>query len=1497
MSFYKELEYSDANIDKVVGIQFGIMSPDEIRSRSVVEITETQTYQGSEPHPGGLFDPRMGVNDPDKKCPTDGLDGRFCPGYFGHIELVRPVFYIQYIEYVRKILNCICFRCSKLRVDKDRPEFKSIIRRTPRGEKRFQEVEKLMNKVTRCGDKNCNGCGSKQPNYKSDYLGKIKATWKLDSKESNIKNSNQKEINSKSTEIIFNADMVLKIFKRISDEDVELMGFFKNWCRPDWLICSVLAVPPPSVRPSAKQDNNQRMEDDLTSKLIDILKSNNSLRQKIESTGQNTSDKQFYIDSLTTLLQYHIAVFIDNELPGIAPSTQRSGRALKSIKQRLRSKEGRIRGNLMGKRVDFSARSVITPDPSIKVDQLGVPEKIAMNLTYPEIVSKYNISKLQKYVNNGPLKYPGAKSVKIASQNYRAYALEFVKKDIQLQIGDIVNRHLIDDDIVLFNRQPSLHKMSMMAHRIKVMKYSTFRLNVSVTSPYNADFDGDEMNMHVPQSIQSQTELKSLVSVPTQIISPKQNKPVISIVQDTLLGVYRMTKEGYTFNPKEYMNIIVRNNRFDGYIDPKIKEYSGHSILSTTLPPVNMFMGNDQYDDDEGKESNNFIIIKNGLIEKGIFDKDIYSKMSRGLVHIIYNDYGYNNAKDFLDNTQDIVNKFLLYTGFSVGISDIVASHEVKNKIKDSIAKKKQDVENLIQELHLNIFENKSGLTNNDIFELTVMRLLQAASDDIHKITAGELNQKSNRMLNMANSKSKGKPLNISQMVACLGQQVIDGKRVSLGFTDRTLPHFNKYDDGPDSRGFVNSSFMGGLNAQEFFFHAMGGREGLIDTAVKTSETGYIQRKLMKAMEDLKVVYDYSVRTASESIVQFIYGEDSMDSTKVESQKISLCDISYLDFNRKFNFSDNEKWNLFLNSDVIKEINNDKKFRDSYNSYVKNLLELRSIYINKIKKNSSVDLDLVYFPVDVSRKIQNCLTNNIRVKETKSDISPLYVLEVMNDILNETKNKSIIFEILIKTLLCPVDILKKKRLDKKLLNYLKLDIINTYNNSLIEPGEMVGAIAAQSVGEPATQMTLNTFHSAGAGSGITTGVPRLRELLGVSKNPKGPSMTIFLEDTICTDLEKSKEIMNELEITKLKNITIETKIYYDPDDFNTTIDNDDKFLKVYKEFNEIDSKCNSIESKKSDWVLRLEFDRTILLNKNISMEEIYQSIMLAKNNRDINCMFSDQNSSELVFRLRLNNSENDNDDILLLKNIEKDLLDKTIIRGIERLKKITMKKNQDYGFINNENKFEIKNQWVLETFGVNLIDILSFPGVNPYKTTCNDIWEIYYVLGIEAARRALFQQIKSCIDSSGGEYINYRHLYLLADIMTHKGTLMSIDRHGINRGDSGPLAKCSFEETTDQLLKASIFGKSDNINGVSSNIMLGQVAPCGTGVPDILLDEVKLSELYRDYNLDTIDESEFINENQEDNNSFVEDELDDDFDFNFNPNLLSTDNLDYLNVI
>lgn len=473
--------------ESIVGIQFGVFSPDEILRRSVCEITSPSVADGKL---GGLFDPRMGVLENGKVCRSCGQNNHSCPGHFGHYTLARPVYYTQFFQLVMKVLRCVCFKCGKMLIDKTRHAHLLKFK----GEARWKMVLEAVAGVERCGQDIEDGCGSRQPTkYKEEPIHKIFAEWKKiqlpDGVEppegaivSNQLTDDDVSMRTMDLSMPLEPEYVHRLLRRITDEDVEFMGFSRHWCRPDWMVCTVLPIPPPQVRPSVTQDNNQRSEDDLTSKLIDIIKVNQTLRKKI------TEDpKKRTVDEWTTLLQYHVATLVDNNIPGVSPAAQRSGRVLKSLQQRLGSKEGRIRSNLQGKRVEYSARSVITPDPNISVKELGVPIKIAMNLTFPEKVTAFNIGKLYKLIQNGPDVYPGAKT--IVRADGRTISLKHLNtKSIELFDGDVVNRHLMDGDVVLFNRQPSLHRMSMMAHIAKVLPYNTFRLNVFVTAPYNADF-------------------------------------------------------------------------------------------------------------------------------------------------------------------------------------------------------------------------------------------------------------------------------------------------------------------------------------------------------------------------------------------------------------------------------------------------------------------------------------------------------------------------------------------------------------------------------------------------------------------------------------------------------------------------------------------------------------------------------------------------------------------------------------------------------------------------------------------------------------------------------------------------------------------------------------------------------------------------------------------------------------------------------------------------
>ena len=669
----------EPDICAVNSVQFSILSPEEIISRSVVEVNKQETYDKDEPVIKGLFDARMGVTDMGKICKTCGQKNIDCPGHFGHITLARPVYNFHLIDYVLKTLNCVCFKCSKLLINKDNLFVEKTKQKNPKN--KFIEIYNESKKISRCGQDTTDGCNCKQPDkYKFNGLDGIKAHFKgLDPEDS-----------SKVEEVDVNIEYVKNLFERISDEDVRYMGFSELYCRPEWLLCSVLPVPPPSMRPSVKKDNSQRMDDDLTHKLMDIIKSNNSLKQKIES---NT--KPEIIEDLTKVVQYHVATLIDNDIPGIPPSVHRSGRSLKSIRQRLKGKEGRIRNNLMGKRVDFSARSVITPDPNIELDELGVPYKIAMNLTFPEKVNRINKTRLTKMIRNGPDIHPGAKNI-IRIDSTKITIGDINRDTLELEIGDVVNRHLVNGDWVLFNRQPSLHRMSMMGHRVKCMTGNTFRLNISVTPPYNADFDGDEMNLHAPQSIATRIELRDIMGVIYQIISPRENKPIITIVQDTLVGVYKLTSsynlqyvnpstdsllylkntnciqikhvqetnkdgniheiinESSYFTKKQMMNVLCDVSTFDGsYPKPDytyenkgviVELWTGKQILSYIIPKyISLQMKNGKCESE--KDIINFVNIVDGIIQSGTFDKTLFTKTSKGLIHTIFNDNGKQGPK------------------------------------------------------------------------------------------------------------------------------------------------------------------------------------------------------------------------------------------------------------------------------------------------------------------------------------------------------------------------------------------------------------------------------------------------------------------------------------------------------------------------------------------------------------------------------------------------------------------------------------------------------------------------------------------------------------------------------------------------------------------------------------------------------------------------------------------------------------------------------------
>jgi len=1017
--------------DKLIGeIRFGVVSPQEIRKLSVVEVQTADTYdEDGAVIPSGLMDNRLGVLEPGQRCRTCGNTATRCPGHFGHIELAVPVVHVEFTKKIYNLLQAFCRNCGRILL----PD-KSI----ERNRNQTERIKKLMgtapdqfykNVLDRAKkNKECAYCAARQ--HKIEF---IKPTVFYE----HLEEGTQR----------LTASMIRERFERIQDEDLELLGFDPESARPEWMILQVLPVPPVYVRPSITLESGIRSEDDLTHKLVDIIRINERLKENIEA-GAPT----LIIQDLSELLEYHVTTYFNNESSGIPPARHRSGRALKTLSQRLKGKEGRFRSNLSGKRVDFSARTVVSPDPNLDISEVGVPLSVAIKLSVPEKITHWNIDEMQKLVKNGPEEYPGA--LYIVRPDGKRVRLEFVldreKIAEAMEPGFIVERHIRDGDVVIFNRQPSLHRMSIMAHYVRVLPYKTFRLHLCVCPPYNADFDGDEMNLHVPQSEEAQTEARILMQVQDHILSPRFGGPIIGAIRDFVTASYMLTRRSMLLTKKEVCELLIAAGYEGPLPKPAVEEpeqmWLGKQVFSLFLPEgLNYSLKasicqNCSVCSREDCPHDAYVVIKNGTLLSGVIDKNsIGAEKSETLLHRIIKDYGTDAGRSFLNEISHLLTRFISMKGFSYSYDELELSPDARHKIQRAVKHAERRVSSFTRALQDGTLERLPGQSLVESFEIYVMDELSKAFEKSGRFADSDL-QMDNSGIIMTRSGARGSTINIGQMTACLGQQSVRGKRITRGYVERALPHFKMGDTSPKAKGFVYSSFREGLNPLEFFFHTMVGRDALVDTAVRTQQSGYMQRRLINAMEHLRVEYDDTVRNSMGDIIQFKYGEDGVDPAKSDHGK--AVNVS----------------RLVQQIELMKE-------RGAAAS---------KQYIRK------------------------------RLAEIRGQLTPVLV-----DELEESLSKAKLSE-------KDVDLAIKLTLEQ-------------HTRALVEPGEAIGIIAAQSIGEPGTQMTLRTFHYAGVREqNVTLGLPRLIEIVDARREPSTPIMTIHLEKEYGKSREKATEVARRI---------------------------------------------------------------------------------------------------------------------------------------------------------------------------------------------------------------------------------------------------------------------------------------------------------------------------------------------------------------------------------
>ena len=946
----------------------------------------------------------------------------------------------------------------------------------------------------------------------------------------------------------------------------------------------------------------------------------------------------------------------------------------------------------------------------------------------------------------------------------------------------------------------------------------------------------------------------------------------MGIVQDTLCGIRKFTLRDCFLDWNQVQNILLWVPEWDGTIPtPAIIKpkplWTGKQILSMTIPRgINIFRAPDTPSPNPVFDDG--MLVENGEIIFGVVEKKTVGASQGGLVHVVFREKGPEATRTLFTGLQCIVNYWLFHNGFSIGIGDTIADKDTMTFVNQKISEKKENVRNLIQQAQKDELKPSPGMTIRESFESSVEFQLNKARDDSGRHAQTHLKD-DNNVKQMVVAGSKGSFINISQMSVCVGQQSVEGRRIPFGFKHRTLPHFTKDDFSPEARGFVENSYLRGLTPQEFFFHAMAGREGLIDTAVKTAETGYIQRRLVKALEDVMVNYDGTVRNSLGDVLQFVYGEDGMDGAFIERQRIETFHLNNREFEHQYRVDVTDPAGGFLPG--VLQVGIDDSSLDlqaRLDEEYTQLLEDRRILREFIFPRTPANIPH-YLPVNLQRVVQNAMQIFHIDRRKPSDLDPVYIIDAVKELQKKlvvVRNEDLIsrecqanatlnFSMHLRASFATRRVLEKYHLTREAFDWVLGEVETKFNQSIVNPGEMCGTLAAQSIGEPATQMTLNTFHYAGVSSkNVTLGVPRLKEIINVATNIKTPSLTVYLQPELSVSAELAKNVQQELAFTSLRTVTAAVEIWYDPDPQSTVIEEDQVFVEAF--FAIPDEEMEQQLHLQSPWLLRLEMDRTKMIDRKLTMEFVANKI---KENfkSDLFVIWSEDNSEKLVIRCRvLGGADKDEDGVgtieedIFLRQLENTMLNSISLRGVKGIRRVFLMKHdktviEEDGTIATGN---VNNEWVLETDGTNLTQVMCLDGVDFSRTYSNNCVEVFNVLGIEAARAAIMKELRNVIEFDGS-YVNCRHLALLCDLMTHPGSLMAITRHGINRADTGALMRSSFEETVEILMEAAAVGERDDCHGIAENVMFGQMAPMGTGAFDVALDMDMLKDVIVDHRM------------------------------------------------
>jgi DNA-directed RNA polymerase beta' subunit len=1302
-------------------VTFSIADPDHVRALSVVEITSTRLSKPKSklPDNNGVLSLLMGSLDRRLRCTTCENDTLSCPGHFGHIEFAAPIYHFGFVKRIAKTLRKICYWCAhpfassalsddtaRLQRTESCKDTPGLIEKRPGQPNRRREMSRDSSSTNDTVSRSCSEtrircafCTGYIARYTAEGH-RIRVVWP------EALHKKSRFLPASKALSIFDRALLLPGTDSIFPDSEPQLKKLKN------AILTVLIVPPPCIRPSVIQEKSSKVrgQDDLTRLLVNIVTVNNKLRASMTPSDDNPSGKPN--PQILAELQWTVSSYMHNDVRGERKATNRTGGTTRDLRTRLVGKSGRVRNTLMGKRVNFSARDVITPSVAIDVDQVGVPLIIAETLLKPVLVTSLNHSLMTKYLASGIIKYVHV--VEEWGKVRRVFVNEESLVTIpELKVGWKVERRMLDEDYVCMNRHPSLHRVSMMGHRAKILPKGnlTLQMNPAICPPYNCDFDGDEMNLHLATTVEADAELQELLSVNKNVISPQNSRLCIGAVQDCALGIYMLSDENIVLAREDVFQLMYSGGTEDFRIDVP---HTGRGVISSFLPESFFY-----------KVSNG-----SGLrFEGGVL---VSGRMNRAAIHAtlvtIALDYNPETASRLLGHWQRVACYYVTMRGFSISMDDCLIDEDSREAVKSYL-------------------------------DVSIARIEESSADDAAKNAAlgsllGNLGSlaarhttETNAIVAMSASGAKGNSINLTQIRCAVGQQNVNGTR-TLG----CLPGFKKSDQSCERFGFVRSCYSTGLSPTEFFHHAMSGREGIVDTAVKTAETGYLGRRLAKGFESVRTLVDRSVRNAFNEIIQFEYGNDGYDPSWLEI-------VSFQ------GFYDTKPLRLSL-------------LFAQYYVLVVNYFVLRA----PCPKT-------VYLPCDPTRVLQQALhrfPNSTENYEINADVKKL-----LQELGGPSNFSTVMLQAAIVFSVCCFS----ADLGAAAVRWAFTEIRRRHNRAFVSSGEMVGIVAAQSIAQPATQLTLNTFHYAGVVAfNVTLGLPRLKELTDATTESLSPSMVVPL-------------LANADETQALRSI---------------------QYLLLGK------------------FIILLEFLKNKPFAKNLLIDYLELDMELCIANGISPRFVLDRVQERLQTGPGVGGCSLPSHDtwyVWLPSSPEKPRSQSTFNRirltGTSALGKISASRFYPTNELSRCTPYPLDSTLTPRTLLTTGSSFEAFFGNAPeffdvYGAYTNNLHEVYAYLGVEAASAMLFFELRQVL-SFEGTFVHDRHFRLIVDVMTHSGAIVPLSRHGLNKNmNTGILARASFEATVDQLLDGALRGEVDHLRGVSENIFLGLFPPMGTGTFDVI---------------------------------------------------------------